>query len=182
MKPKIQYCTTEDGVSIAYCDTGKGTPLIQAATVNNIELECAFEWYQIMAARRRVIWFDRRGGGSSQRDVPEFSIEAMALDIGAVADACGLDKFVLHAELWSVPVAVAYAVEHPERVSHLSLFCGYARTEDLYDIPRFKTLLSVLDLGDWEMFTDTLWLNVVGWQLPEVPSTKSAVRGSDGFV
>ena len=109
MEPRIQYTKTEDGVDIAYCDAGEGTPVVQAASLNHIELECAFDWYAIMAARRRVIWYDRRGGGSSQRDFTDLSIEAMALDIEAVADACALDSFVLHAAFSSVPIAIAYA-------------------------------------------------------------------------
>ncbi|MEX2245825.1 MAG: adenylate/guanylate cyclase domain-containing protein [Dehalococcoidia bacterium] len=171
MDPQIQYCTTEDGVSIAYCEGGEGTPIVALAEVpcSNIELEWRdWEWYRIMAARRRFIRFDNRGAGSSQRDVPGFSIEEMALDIGAVADALALDRFVLYGELWGAPIAIAYAAKHPEHVSHLILFSGFACAEELHQIPRVRTLFSMLDQGDWELFTDTMCLTTVGWQLPEV--------------
>ncbi len=169
MEPRIQYCKTSDGVSIAYCEAGEGTPFIQVLGSSNIELEFrAWEWHRIMAARRRLIRYDCRGSGLSERDVTDFSVEAMALDIGAVADALGLQRFALHGEMWAVPVVIAYAAQHPERVSHLVLFGGFARAAEFYQIPRVKTLFALLDQGDWELFTDTLMLTQVGWQLPEV--------------
>src|SRR3972149_254010 len=130
MEPEIRYCTTEDGVSIAYCEGGEGTPVVSLVSPqsSNIELEWRdWEWYRIMAARRRLIRFDNRGTGSSQRDVPGFSIDEMALDIGAVADALALDRFVLHGELWAAPMAIAYAAKHPERGAHLRPFGALCR-------------------------------------------------------
>jgi class 3 adenylate cyclase len=178
MEPEIRYCTTEDGVSIAYCQGGEGTPVIavQSPLYSNIELEWRdWEWYRVMTARRRLIRFDNRGVGSSQRDVPGLSIEELTLDIGAVADALTLDRFVLYAESWAVPIAVAYAAKHPERVSHLILFAGFARAEELYEIPRVKTLFSMLDQGDWELFTDTVCLAQLGWHLPDVAQGLAAL-------
>jgi len=171
MEPQIRYCTTEDGVSIAYCEGGEGTPMVGVTEVpfSHIELEWRdWEWYRIMAARRRFIRFDNRGGGSSQRDVAGFSLDEMARDIGAVADALKLDRFALYGEFWAVPIVIAYAARHPERVSHLIVFSGFASAVEMHQIPRVKTLFSMLDQGDWELFTDSLRLTQVGWQLPEV--------------
>jgi len=84
MEPDIRYTTTADGVSIAYCEAGEGTPFVetQPAPWNNIEAEFReWEWHRIMASRRRLIRFDNRGSGSSQRNVDDYSVEAMALDI-----------------------------------------------------------------------------------------------------
>jgi pimeloyl-ACP methyl ester carboxylesterase len=136
MESRIQYCTTADGVSIAYCEAGEGTPFIEALGPSNIELEWRdWEWHRIMAARRRLIRFDSRGSGLSQRDVTDFSVEAMALDIGAVADALGLQRFALYGEMWPAPVLISYAAQHPERVSHLILFAGFARAAEFYGFP-----------------------------------------------
>jgi len=172
MEPRIQYAKTSDGVSIAYCEAGEGTPFIEVLGLSNIELEFRdWEWHRIMAARRRLIRFDWRGSGLSQRDVADFSVEALALDIGAVADALGLQTFVLYGETWPVPTPVpaviSYAVQHPERVSHLIVLGGCARAAEFYEIPRVKTLFAMLDQGDWELFTDTLMLVQVGWELAD---------------
>jgi len=176
MEPQVKFATTSDGVSIAYCEAGTGTPLVSMAPVSHVELESNWEWYRIMAARRRTIWYDHRGAGSSQRDVPGHSVEEMALDIAAVADALELETFVLGGSLWTVPIAIAYAAEHPDRLSHLVLFAGFARGEEMQEIPRVKTLFSMLDQGDWELFTDTMYLNWFGWHLPEVAQRVAAVE------
>ena len=178
-EPNIRYCTAGDGVKIAFCDGGVGTPLVAAAFLNNLEVEARWEWHQILASRRRIVLYDSRGAGSSQRDIAGFSVDEMALDIGAVADELGLESFVLFAWLWAVPTAVVYAVRHPERVSHLVLFAGGARGEDWLKIPRVRTLFSMLDQGDLELFTDSLYLNAFGWHLPEVGQrVAAAARGA----
>ena len=169
MEPRIQYAKTSDGVSIAYCEAGEGTPFIEALWLSNIELEFRdWEWHRIMAARRRLIRFDHRGCGLSQRDVPDLSVTAMAMDIEAVVDALGLQTVALESEVWGVPVAIAYAAAHPERVSHLVLFAGFANGAEFYEIPKVKTLINTLDQGDWELFTDTMGLVQVGWELADV--------------
>jgi len=114
-EPNIRYFTAGNGVKIAFCDVGHGTPVVAASFLNNVETEARWEWHQILASRRRNVWYDGRGGGSSQRDVAGFSLDEMALDVGAVADELGLESFVLFAWLWAVPAAVAYAARHPER-------------------------------------------------------------------
>ena len=48
-------------------------------------------------------------------------------DLEAVVDAAGLDRFALLGISQGAALAIAYAVRHPERVSHLVLFGGYAR-------------------------------------------------------
>jgi class 3 adenylate cyclase len=178
MEPQIRYCTTADGVSIAYRVAGGGTPVISPASMNNLEIECGFEWHRILEARRRIVSFDARGGGSSQRDVHALSADDRALDIEAVADSLGLHQFVLHAEFFHVPTAIAYAARHPERVSHLVLLGGFARGDDVWQIPRARTLFSMLDQGDWEMFIDAMCLNTVGWELPEVARQLAHVHRS----
>jgi class 3 adenylate cyclase len=170
MEPRIQYCKTSDGVSIAYCEAGEGTPFIEVlAPYSNIELEWReWEWHRIMAARRRLIRFDNRGSGLSQRGVADLSLEGMALDIGAVADALGLQTFALYGEMFAAPVVIAYAARHPERVSGLIFYAGFARAPEFYGLPRMNTIMAMLDQGDWELFTDTLALVQVGWELADV--------------
>jgi len=182
MEPNIQYATTADGIGIAYCEAGEGTPFVatQPPPWSNIEAEFReWEWHRIMASRRRLIRFDNRGCGSSQRNVADYTVEAMALDIAAVVDALSLGQFALYAEQRAAPAAIAYAAWHPERVSHLILHDGFARAQDFFDLPRMKSLLSLLEQGDWELFTDSLSLTEMGWNLADVARELSAfARGS----
>ncbi len=182
MEPNIQYATTEDGVAIAYCEAGDGTPFVWTSPPpwSNIEAEFReWEWHRIMASRRRLIRFDNRGSGSSQRNVADYSVEAMVLDIAAVADALRLDQVALYAEHHAAPTAIAYAAQYPERVSHLILHEGFARAQDFFDMPRMKSLLSLLEQGDWDLFTDNFSLAEMGWDLADVARKMGAfARGS----
>ncbi len=171
MEPNIQYATTEDGVGIAYCEAGEGTPFVEVLAPPWCNIEAEFrewEWHRIMASRRRLIRFDWRGSGSSQRDVADHTVEAMALDIAAVADALSLDQFALYADLYAVPAVIAYAVRCPERVSHLILYDGFASGEEYFGSPRWKSMLSLLEQGDWDLFTNNLALGTMGWDLAAV--------------
>jgi class 3 adenylate cyclase len=182
MEPNIQYATTEDGVAIAYCEAGEGTPFVSTnqSPWSNIEAEFhEWEWHRIMASRRRLIRFDNRGSGSSQRNVADYSVEAMALDIAAVVDALKLDQFALYADSYVAPAVIAYAARNPERVSHLILHDGFASGEEYFGSPRWKSLLSLLDQGDWELFTDSLSLAEMGWNLADVARRMGAfARGA----
>jgi pimeloyl-ACP methyl ester carboxylesterase len=69
---------------------------------------------------RRVVAFDLRGHGRS--DAPgsgEYSMEAQAEDVGAVADVLALERFALVGHSMGAGVALAYAGAHPDRLTHL---------------------------------------------------------------
>jgi len=163
-QPEIKYCTTSDGVSIAYWTMGEGPAVVnlQPPPWNNIEFE-AKEWpmHGIIASRCRLIRYDHRGTGSSHREVEELSLDAHVQDLEAVVDRLDLDQFVLLA--FGGPIAITYAARHPERVSHLLMYGAVARMADQYDLPRMRNAYAILDSGDWEMFTDTLGLAWAGW-------------------
>jgi pimeloyl-ACP methyl ester carboxylesterase/DNA-binding CsgD family transcriptional regulator len=73
------------------------------------------------------IRYDERGCGLSDWDVPDFSFEAWVRDLETIVDARGLDRFPLLGISQGAAVAVAFAARHPERVSALVLYGGYAR-------------------------------------------------------
>jgi len=138
MEPRIQYAKTADGVSIAFWTLGEGMPLVimpPSVLASHVQLEWQWpewrRWYEGLARRRKVVRYDGRGGGLSDRDVADFSLEARVLDLEAVVDRLGLERFVLLAAGTVGPTAIAYAVRHPPRVSHLLLWCAYARLLDI---------------------------------------------------
>jgi pimeloyl-ACP methyl ester carboxylesterase len=65
------------------------------------------------------------GGEESDRTVDEISFDAFVSDLEAVVDAAGLTRFALLGISQGCAVSIAYAVRHPERVSHLILYGGY---------------------------------------------------------
>jgi len=79
-----------------------------------------------LAKDHTLIRYDARGNGLSDWDVKELSLEAWVSDMEAVADAAGLSRFPLVSFSQGCAVSIAYAMRHPERVSHLILFGGFS--------------------------------------------------------
>lgn len=132
LRQEIQFCTASDGVRIAYAAVGKGPPLVKAANwLNHLEYDWQSPiWSHVLraiAARYRLIRYDERGNGLSDWDVEDISLEAFVRDLESVADANGLKRFPLLGISQGCAVSIAYAARHPERVSQLVLYGGYAR-------------------------------------------------------
>jgi pimeloyl-ACP methyl ester carboxylesterase/DNA-binding CsgD family transcriptional regulator len=171
MEPRIQYATSSDGVSIAFWTLGEGTPLVYMAggPWGHVELwdipECR-RWYERLAQKRMLVRYDLRGTGWSEREVPDYSLEALVADVEAVVDRLELDRFDMFGAFDAGPVAVAYAARHPERVSRLVLWCSWARSSDIRS-PRIRAWLGLID-QDWELMTDTCAHLALGWPAGEV--------------
>ncbi len=168
MEPRIQYAKTKDGVSIAFWTLGEGTPLVHVPRhpISHIELEWQFpeirRWYERLTEKRMLVRYDGRGSGLSDRDATDYSLDALVLDLEAVVDRLGLEAFALLGYMGAGPVAIAYAARHPERVSHLLLWCTHARTSDILQSPQAQGLLALMD-KDWGLFTETVAHVVMGW-------------------
>jgi class 3 adenylate cyclase len=166
MEPRIQYAKTKDGVSIAFCVHGKGTPLVQMWNPQgHIRQQWGIPefrtWYERLAQKRMLVQYDQRGTGLSQRDVSDFSLEALSLDLEAVVDRLELERFALWGSVTMGPAAIAYAARHPERVSQLILWCSSARGSDFLKSPQVQALARLMD--NWELYTDTLAHYSFGW-------------------
>src|SRR4029453_11559557 len=134
MEPRIQYARTSDGVNIAYAVFGTGAPVVLTSNIwgdLNLIYAGLFQLRGMVKGLldqgRRVIAYDGRGMGSSDRDATDFSLKARLLDLKAVLDRLGLERFALFGRDHGAPTAVAYAVNHPELLSHLILIEAYVR-------------------------------------------------------
>jgi len=133
MNQQIQYCTTPDGVRMAYALTGEGTPVVRtshwfAHLDDDLERPVYRHLLLDIVRCHRLLRYDARGIGLSQRDnVGTISFETFVADLGTVIDAAGLEKFALFGLSQGCAQAIAYTAGHPDRVSHLILFGGYAR-------------------------------------------------------
>jgi pimeloyl-ACP methyl ester carboxylesterase/DNA-binding winged helix-turn-helix (wHTH) protein len=130
-RQEIRYCTTSDGVRLAYASIGSGPPLVKASNwLTHLDFEWGSpiwrHWLSALSLHHRVIRYDERGNGMSQRDVPDVSFDTWVRDLETVVDAAGLDKFALLGISRGGPIAIAYAVKHPERVTHLVLYGAFA--------------------------------------------------------
>jgi class 3 adenylate cyclase/pimeloyl-ACP methyl ester carboxylesterase len=128
---EIHFCQARDGVQLAYARMGQGVPLVKTGHwMTHIESDFdSMIWrpyYREMSRDNTFIRYDARGNGLSDRDVPDVCFEDFVSDLETVVDAAGLDRFALHGLSQGCAVSIAYAVRHPERVSHLVLLGGYA--------------------------------------------------------
>jgi len=130
LKQEIRFCTAPDGVQLAYSMIGQGPPLMKTGnwmTHLEFDLESPI-WrhlYRELAKDHTVVRYDARGNGLSDRTVDEISFDAFVRDLEAVVDAAALTRFALLGISQGCAVSIAYAVRHPERVSHLILYGGY---------------------------------------------------------
>ncbi len=167
MEPRIQYAKTADGVSIAYSAIGEGEPLIWAPTpgipaIQQQSLAGPLDVDRQLARGRKVVNYDGRGTGLSDRDVRDFSLKALMMDLAAVIDALGAGTAAVFGAWSSAPVAIGVAVRHPERVSHLLLWCPYRRNADFLALPHARAL-NELAASDWDLYTETMVHTVSGW-------------------
>lgn len=130
-RQKIGFCQARDGARIAYGVVGEGPPLVKAANwLNHLELDWDSPvWapmFRELARDHRFVRYDERGNGLSDWAVADLSFEAFVDDLEAVVEGLGLERFPLIGISQGCAVAIAYAVRHPERVSHLILWGGYA--------------------------------------------------------
>jgi pimeloyl-ACP methyl ester carboxylesterase len=129
---QIRFCTSADGVRIAYATSGTGPPLVKVGTwMTHVELDWESSvwrhWLRELSRDHTFLRYDARGCGLSDREVPELSLEAWVRDLETVADAAGIDRFPLLGLSQGTAIAIAYAARHPERVSHLVLHGAFAR-------------------------------------------------------
>jgi DNA-binding winged helix-turn-helix (wHTH) protein/alpha-beta hydrolase superfamily lysophospholipase len=128
---EIKYCRTSEGVRLAYATAGSGPPLVKTANwLNHLEYDWETPvWQHVvhgLAQKHTLIRYDARGTGMSDWDVETLSLEAWVSDLETVVNAAGVNRFPLLGVSQGCAVSIAYAVRHPERVSHLILYGGFA--------------------------------------------------------
>lgn len=154
---QVRFCRSFDGVRLAYAQAGRGPALIEVATwLNHLEHDWTSPvWGPRLAEFAKsftLTRYDARGCGLSQREIGDFSFDASLADLEAVADAAGLERFVLFGACQGTGLAIAYAARHPERVSHLILYGAFARgrlrrNPSPQDLEEIETMLKLLELG-----------------------------------
>lgn len=138
--PRIRYAKSGD-ISIAYQVIGDGPLTIVYAPgwISHVEIlweEPSFAQFMTrISAFARIILFDKRGTGASDRDVGFPTLDDRMDDIRAVMDAVGVERAALFGGSEGGNMACMFAAAHPERVSHLVLFGVFAKREWAPDYP-----------------------------------------------
>jgi pimeloyl-ACP methyl ester carboxylesterase/DNA-binding CsgD family transcriptional regulator len=132
VKQQVRFCTARDGVRLAYAVHGSGLPLVRVATwLTHLEFDWESpvwrHWLRGLGERHTLVRYDERGCGLSDTSIGEPSVDVWVGDLETVVDAVGLERFALLGVSQGAAIAVAYAAHHPDRVSDLVLYGGYAR-------------------------------------------------------
>jgi DNA-binding winged helix-turn-helix (wHTH) protein/pimeloyl-ACP methyl ester carboxylesterase len=165
--PAIQYRRTEDGVNLAHWSWGSGRPMIVlpdwiwSHIRSELRLTEVARWYGELASRWRLVRYDGRGEGLSDRDAPDYSLEARVRDLDTITAA--YEPGVIFAHVSGTLTAMAFAARHPDRVTHLVLWCGYSRAEEFGQTPQLRALLALVR-NDWDMFVENIARSrITGW-------------------
>jgi DNA-binding winged helix-turn-helix (wHTH) protein/pimeloyl-ACP methyl ester carboxylesterase len=175
VRQEIRFCVTDDNVCLAYAKVGNGHPIVKVADCfNHLDFEWDSpiwrHWVREFGSNFSLVRYDGRGSGLSDWEVEDVSFEAWIHDLERVVDTAGLDKFSLMGHSQGGAVAIAYAVRHPQRVSHLILWGGYARGAYHRDIPdavEVRRALETLVQLNWGRTNPSFFQMVTDLYIPE---------------
>ena len=137
---ETQYADSS-GLSIAYRTVGTGPRdiLFVPGFVTNVDLMPEVPWIAHnlgrMASLGRVVYFDKRGVGLSERAFGSRTAEDQIDDVIAVADASGIERATVVGLSEGGPLALLFAAAYPDRVESLVLWSTTARIRAAPDYP-----------------------------------------------
>jgi class 3 adenylate cyclase len=166
--PETRYAKSVDDVHIAYQVIGDGPiDLVFApGTISHVEIYWEdprlARFLRRLASFARLMFFDKRGTGLSDRVTEAASLEERMDDIRAVMDACGSERAMVLGASEGAPMAVMFGATYPERTVGLILYGGYAkglpdddypwaptREEQLAEIEEEQTRWGSWDADEW---------------------------------
>lgn len=114
--------TSASGWEIAYESIGDlaGPPIVMVLGLSHRMAHWG-RLPEMLAERLRVVTFDCRNIGESERRDEPYTLADEAGDVLAVLDACGIDRAIIYGRSRGGMLAQEFAMQHPERVSALIL-------------------------------------------------------------
>jgi class 3 adenylate cyclase len=141
MSADIRYAHSPDGIDIAYQVIGDGDVDIVfiPGFVSHLDLMWDVPYFAAIRDRLatigRLVTFDKRGTGLSDRTLGFGSLEERMQDIRHVMDAAGVDDAHLFGISEGGPLALLFAANHPERVVSVATYGTFARMMGDVDYP-----------------------------------------------
>ncbi len=161
MDASVAFCRNRDGRRIAYMTWGNGpVVVVPPGWASHLELQ----WHYLgmeplfgrLAESVRLICYDRRGSGLSERTRDDFTLEAEVADLETVIDEVAPGNAVSLLGLSQAgPICIAYAAAHPERVTRLVLFGAY-HTGELVAREEVRASLVALVRASWGLGAQAL--------------------------
>jgi RNA polymerase sigma factor (sigma-70 family) len=155
LRHETRFCTSSDGVGLAYAIDGAGPPLVKASNwMTHLDYERQSpvwrHWVRELSRGYTLVRYDERGCGLSDREFAGTpSLDSYVGDLAAVVDAAGLERFALLGLSGGGPTALEYAVRNPARVTRLVLYGTWARGRDVRgdDAERSRLLGELIRVG-----------------------------------
>jgi pimeloyl-ACP methyl ester carboxylesterase len=168
MDSPTKYAVSADGANIAYQVHGKG-PLdlvFVSGFVSHVELvweePALARFLRRLASFSRLIVFDKRGQGLSDRFGRPPTLEESMDDLRAVMDAAGGERAAIFAISEGGPMSVMFAASHPDRVAALALYGTWPR---MLKAPDFPQGVSPERFSEWAAMVREEWGGAVGVDL-----------------
>ena len=153
--------TRPDGTGVAFATVGSGPALLLLdGWLSHLELSWTLppqrHLLECLARGRTVVRYDRPGCGLSDRPGPTVAtLEDELETVTAVVDAAGLDRFDLLGSSLGAPVAITWAVRHPETVDRLVLYGGWASGASIAPAEVQEHLVGLV-VSHWGLGSDLL--------------------------
>ncbi len=169
---QVRYCKTSDGVDIAYTTYGDGPAIVVAPNILvghlQLELETPLvrSFYERLSRRLKIVRFDARGTGMSQRDVGAFTAEEWESDLLAVVDRLELEKFALYTHTVAGEGPSSFAVRHPERLTNVIWWVGQSAGFSPDQRRQIVAMDSLME-PEWELYTNVIGRLLYGWDSPD---------------
>jgi len=167
----VRFYKSFDGAEIAYAVCGKGPPVVMLPSwLTHLEYQWRSvawrPWLDALSEKYRLIRYDPRGCGMSDRNVDDLSFESWVRDFNALVDALDLGKFSIVGICQGGPIAIEFAARQPDRVRELVLYGTYARGRNRRTVPmepeKAKLMLEMIEIG-WAQ-EDHAFMNVFATQ------------------
>jgi pimeloyl-ACP methyl ester carboxylesterase len=151
---QTHYTKSADGTSLAYQVLGESGPVVLfvPGAISNLMLAdaqpAAARFYERLSRFCRLVRFDKRGTGLSDRGVSSTALADQVDDVEAIRSAVGADEVILMGLSQGAAVSILFATRSPERVAKLILLQGLACDASDPDAPPAEAV----PLIDWEEF------------------------------
>ena len=159
MRQRIHLTSSSDNVRLAWTRAGSGPVLVKAANWfthlrHDLESPVWRHWMEFLCGHFDTVRFDERGCGMSDWQVETISEDNWLDDLECVIDAAGIDRPMTLLGISQGSIAVVqYAIKHPERVSKLVLYGGYAQgwaVRDASQAEHYRAVAEMMRLG-WDL-------------------------------
>lgn len=195
---RIQFITAPQGTRIAYSTVGSGPAIVRTPPwLSHLDSEWQTppirRFYESIAEHHSVVRYDSPGCGLSDWTRTEFSAASELKILELLVDNLELERFALFGYDAGGPLAIAYAAQHPERVSELILFGTFADPSHLDAGGKIPEALRALITDHWDLASrliadlhapdaDGATLQMLAAMYRQASTGANVVKAISGFV